>query len=81
MVQRRGTALLAWWADVRADALDAWMSPMVRKGSLGAMAITIGSFTPAFLPTDSHVLDVLGMPWMASLPWRIVATEIGRAHV
>lgn len=76
MVQRRGTALLAWWAGVRADALDAWMSPMVRKGSLGAMAITIGSFTPAFLPTDSHVLDVLGMPWMASLPWRIVATGL-----
>ena len=67
-VQRPGAAVLAWWAGIRADALDAWMSPMVRKGTMGAMAITIGSFTPAFLPTDSHVLDVLGMPWMASLP-------------
>ena len=75
-VHRRSAALRAWWASIRADALDAWMSPMVRKGTMGAMAITVGSFTPAFLPTDSHVLDVLGMPWMASLPWRIVATAL-----
>lgn len=75
-VHRRSAALRAWWASLRADALDAWMSPMVRKGTMGAMAITVGSFTPAFLPTDSHVLDVLGMPWMASLPWRIVATAL-----
>lgn len=62
-----------WLDGLRADAVTAWAHPLIRQGTIGTAVITLGSFTPAFLPPDAD-LNALGLAWLAAPAWRALST-------
>jgi alpha-1,6-mannosyltransferase len=55
---------------------DAWRIPAVRRGTLAALLILVGSLTPAFLPDVNPFTTVPVLGWLQTVPGRIIATAL-----
>ena len=53
---------------------QAWAVPQVRRGFLGTLLITLGSFTPAYLPQSSPFWPFMRWANLDNTPARIVGT-------
>ena len=53
---------------------QAWRIPQVRRGALGTLLISIGSFTPAYLPQSSPFWPLMRWAHLDNTPAKIVGT-------
>ncbi len=75
-------------AFLRADLVQAWAMPLVRRGLLATALIALGSPTPAFLPVDSRgstygapIVQQLHLQWLQDGFGRFTATVVLSAGV
>ncbi|WP_226345677.1 polyprenol phosphomannose-dependent alpha 1,6 mannosyltransferase MptB [Agilicoccus flavus] len=73
---RRPRPFRAAMRTLRADLRAAWALLYVRHGLAGMALIALGAYTPAFLPPDSPILELLHLDWLADGPSRVVATGL-----
>lgn len=55
---------------------QAWRIPQVRRGALGTLLISIGSFTPAYLPQSSPFWPFMRWAHLDNTPAKIVGTVL-----
>lgn len=63
------------WAPSAAGG-PGWRDPLVRRGALGTTLVSAGSLTPAFLPPQPAIVDLLDLQWLSSGAGRLAATAL-----
>lgn len=65
-----------WLASHWGNVVEAWRVPNVRRGLLGTLLITLGAFSPAYLPRNSTWWQMLSDAQIEGWPTRLAGTVV-----